>query len=62
MLTGAPRALVKDTKKQVIIIKGNIFNFLWIDYTIFNTIVTIQFPFLVSLTGVPWTSGSISHK
>jgi len=29
------------------------FNFLWINYTIFTTLITIRIPFLVSLTSVP---------
>lgn len=41
MLTGTPGAQVKDAKKEIITIKENIFDFLWINYTIFNTVTSL---------------------
>jgi hypothetical protein len=41
LLTGAPGHWLKHTKKEIIIKKGSLFDYLWINYTIFNAINTI---------------------
>jgi len=61
MLIGSPGTLVKHIKKENYYKKGNYFDFLHINYTIFNSIITIKFTFLRALTDAPGAPVSISY-